>query len=53
MLSADIRSGKVSDETHPDLRRGLERLLVGELEVRNPGALKVRAAEHAQSGQAD
>ena len=43
-LASDIRA-KTNDETHPDLRRQLETLLVAELEVRNPVALKRRAAE--------
>lgn len=42
MLSADIRTGKVSDETHPELRGLLERFLLSELEIRNPRALKQR-----------
>ena len=44
-LAADIRSKAVSDATHEDLRKRLETLLVAELEVRNPAALKQRAAE--------
>lgn len=47
MLSSDIRAGKITDETHPSLREGLERLLVGELGIRNPAALKARAVEQA------
>jgi hypothetical protein len=43
-LARDIRSKAVSDETHPDLRKRLETLLVAELEVRNPAVLKRRAA---------
>jgi hypothetical protein len=46
-LAADIRSKTVSDATHPDLRKRLEALLVAELEVRNPAALKQRAASQA------
>lgn len=41
-LARDIRAKKISDETHSDLRQRLERLLVAELEVRNPAALKQR-----------
>src|SRR3989337_1642490 len=40
-LALDIRSGKFSDKTHPDLAARLRKLVVGELEVRNPGFLKV------------
>lgn len=43
-LARDIRAKKISDETHPDLRQRLERLLICELEVRNPSALKQRNA---------
>ena len=45
-LAADIRSKTVSDATHEDLRKRLETLLIAELEVRNPTALKQRAAEN-------
>ena len=45
-LASDIRAKTVNDETHPDLRRQLETLLVAELEVRNPAALKRRAADN-------
>ena len=41
-LARDIRSGKVSSATHGDLRQQLEKLLVAELDVRNPAALKRR-----------
>ena len=41
-LAKHIRSRAVSDETYPDLRQRLETLLVNELEVRNPAALKAR-----------
>ncbi len=44
-LTKDIASGNVSDDTHPELRRRLERLLVVELEVRNPRVLKTRSAD--------
>ncbi len=44
-LAGDIRSKAISDETHPDLRQRLETLLVAELEVRNPTALKQRTTE--------
>jgi len=43
-LAHDIRTNTINDETHPDLRQRLETLLVAELEVRNPSALKQRAA---------
>lgn len=43
-LAADIRTGKVSDGTHPDLRKRLEALLIAEVSVRNPAVLKRRAA---------
>ncbi len=42
-LTKDIAAGTVNDESHPELRRRLERLLVAELEVRNPRALSERA----------
>ncbi|MGI9521733.1 MAG: DUF6285 domain-containing protein [Hyphomicrobiaceae bacterium] len=41
-LAADILAGKINDETHPDLRLRLERLLLSELEVRNPRAIRSR-----------
>ena len=41
-LSADIRAGKISDETHPTLRDDLEHLLLSELEVKNPRAIQGR-----------
>ncbi len=44
-LARDIRSAKVSDQTHGQLRHELERLLVAELEVRNPAALKARRSD--------
>jgi hypothetical protein len=43
-LTKDITSGTVSDATHAELRQRLEHLLVAELEVRNPRALKGRVA---------
>lgn len=46
-LAGDIRSKTVSDATHPGLRKRLETLLVDELEVRNPAALKQRASDSA------
>lgn len=49
LLSRDIRAGKVSDETHPELRALLEQFLVSELEIRNPRALRARAATIAAS----
>lgn len=45
-LAGDIRSKAVSDATHEDLHKRLETLLIAELEVRNPAALKQRAAEN-------
>ncbi len=42
-LAKDIRSGTITDETHPQLRERLEKHLIAELEVRNPRALKARA----------
>jgi Domain of unknown function (DUF6285) len=48
MLCADIRSGKVSDATHPELRGLLEQLLVSELEIRNPRALRERMSAVAE-----
>ncbi|HUS95565.1 MAG TPA: DUF6285 domain-containing protein [Hyphomicrobiaceae bacterium] len=47
MLSADIRSGKVDDKSHPELRARLEHLLIGELEIRNPQVIKSRSADIA------
>jgi enoyl-CoA hydratase/carnithine racemase len=41
-LARDIRQKTVSDKTHEGLRRGLEQILIAELETRNPGALKAR-----------
>ena len=41
-LARDIRAKKVSDETHEGLRKGLERIVIAELETRNPAALKAR-----------
>jgi len=41
-LTKDIASGAVNDRNHPELRQRLERLLLSELEVRNPRALKER-----------
>ncbi|MEM6496900.1 MAG: DUF6285 domain-containing protein [Pseudomonadota bacterium] len=42
-LAKDIRVGTINDESHPQLRERLEKHLIAELEVRNPGALKARA----------
>lgn len=42
-LAKDIRSGGVSDATHPDLRRRLKAHLEGELKVRNPRFLESRS----------
>jgi hypothetical protein len=41
-LAADIRSGKVSAKTHPDLPDKLRALVVAELKVRNPRFLTSR-----------
>jgi hypothetical protein len=41
-LAADIRSGKVSAKTHPDLPDKLRALVVADLKVRNPRFLKSR-----------
>ncbi len=46
-LARDIRSKTINEQTHPDLRANLEKLLVAELETRNPAALKRRAAARA------
>jgi len=43
-LARDIRAKKITDSTHEGLRQRLENLLVAELEVRNPAALKQRNA---------
>jgi len=43
-LAGDIRSGKFSDKSHPDLAARLRKLLVAELEVRNPRHLKATLA---------
>jgi hypothetical protein len=43
-LAADIRSGKVSTDTHPDLPAKLRALVVAELTVRNPRFLKSRGS---------
>ena len=46
-LSRDIRAGKINDQTHSELRSLIERLLIAELEVRNPNMLKQRRlADH-------
>ncbi len=41
-LSRDIRSGVVTTVTHPDLPQMLRRLVVEEIEVRNPRFLEGR-----------
>lgn len=41
-LARDIRQKAVTDETHERLRKGLEQILIAELETRNPAALKAR-----------
>lgn len=43
-LAKDIRAGKVTAKTHPDLVRLLKAQLVAELEVRNPRHLRSRKA---------
>ena len=43
-LAADIRSGKVSADTHPALPAKLRALVVAELKVRNPRFLKSRSS---------
>lgn len=43
-LAADIRSGKISERSHPDLRARLIKVLIAELEVKNPRFLKDRHA---------
>jgi hypothetical protein len=43
-LAKDIRTGKVTDLTHPDLRKRLRAQLMGELAVRNPRHLKAMQA---------
>lgn len=41
-LARDIRAGKVNAATHPDLHGMLRRLLIEEIEVRNPRFLDGR-----------
>lgn len=41
-LALDIRSGKISDKTHPDLGSKLRTVLIAELKVRNPRFLRDR-----------
>ena len=43
-LAADIRSGKVSPKTKPDLAKRLRAVVVEELQIRNPRFLKARDA---------
>ena len=43
-LAADIRSGKVSTHTYPELPAKLRALVVAELKVRNPRFLKSRGS---------
>ena len=55
-LAKHIRSKAVSEETYPDLRKRLETLVVSELELRNPAALKARTKslnQHASGTDAD
>jgi hypothetical protein len=44
-LARDIRSGKVSEASHPDLRRRLRAHLVAELKIRNPRFLASRGVK--------
>jgi hypothetical protein len=44
-LARDIRSGGVSDTTHPDLRKRLKAHLASELRVRNPRFLSFRGVK--------
>lgn len=41
-LALDIRNGRISDRSHPDIAERLTRLLVAELQIRNPRFLKSR-----------
>lgn len=41
-LAADIRAGRISDATHPQLRAALGELLRAELAVRNPRFVPLR-----------
>lgn len=41
-LAADIRSGKVSTKTKPDLAERLRAVVIEELNIRNPRFLKAR-----------
>jgi Domain of unknown function (DUF6285) len=41
-LGGDIRSGKVSSKSHPQLPEKLKSMLIDELRVRNPRFLKTR-----------
>jgi hypothetical protein len=41
-LAADIRTGRISDRTHPDIASRLGAFVVAELEIRNPRFLKSR-----------
>jgi enoyl-CoA hydratase/carnithine racemase len=42
-LARDIRSKTVTDATYDGLRKGLERILLAELETRNPAAIRSRS----------
>ena len=44
-LARDIRAGKISDESHPELRRRLRAHVVRELKVRNPRFLASRGVK--------
>lgn len=44
-LARDIRSGRISGRTHPELRKRLRANLVAELKVRNPRFLKSRGVK--------
>lgn len=47
-LALDIRMGRISDTTHPDLRKRLHTMLVSELKVRNPRFLTGRDTPPAE-----
>ena len=50
MLARDIRAGRVTTSTHADLEDLLRRLLVEELQIRNPKAV---ASAHERTGMQD
>lgn len=41
-LARDIRSGKISEKSHPGLEDGLREMLLAELAIRNPKAVPRR-----------